>query len=80
MYYLLDRERDLISYLDLPRIKDLDDLACLLLFTKTQLNDFIANKDKHYASFRIPKKHSTDKRIINAPKKKIKNGTKNNSC
>lgn len=72
MYYLLNRERDLISYLDLPRIKDLDDLACLLLFTKTQLNDFIANKDKHYASFRIPKKHSTDKRIINAPKKKLK--------
>lgn len=72
MYYLLNRERDLISYLDLPRIKDLDDLACLLLFTKSQISDFIANKDKHYVSFRIPKKHSSEKRIINAPKKKLK--------
>jgi len=69
MYYLLDRERDLISYLDLPRIKDLDDLACLLLFTKTQLNDFIANKDKHYASFRIPKNIPLIKGLLTLPKK-----------
>lgn len=72
MYYLTNRERDLISYLNLPRINDLDDLACLLLYTKLQLNDFIANKDKHYISFRIPKKSSSEKRIINAPKKKLK--------
>ena len=72
IYSNLFKKRNLISYLNLPEIRTNDDLAYLLMYTKNQLSDFIKNKDKHYASFKIPKRYSTEKRIINAPKKRLK--------
>ena len=62
----------LIDILKLPRLESLDDLAYFLLFTKDQLNDFIYRKPEHYNTFLIPKKHSKQKRVINAPKKRLK--------
>ena len=55
--------------LKLPKIEDSKDLNHLLLFTDKQLNDFVRLKSEQYVSFKIPKKNSTEKRIINAPKK-----------
>lgn len=58
--------------LKLPKIEDSKDLNHLLLFTDKQLNDFVRLKSEQYVSFKIPKKNSTEKRIINAPKKYLK--------
>ncbi|OLA72409.1 MAG: hypothetical protein BHW62_10190 [Acinetobacter sp. CAG:196_36_41] len=60
------------EYLQLPQIYTLDDLAYFLLFTKEQLHDFSYRKNEHYVTFLIPKKNSTEKRVINAPKKRLK--------
>lgn len=61
-----------IELLKLPKIETMDDLNHLLLFTDKQINDFIRLKAEQYISFRIPKKHSFEKRIINAPKKYLR--------
>lgn len=64
--------RDLISYLNLPVINNIDELSYFLTFTKDQLNSFMFAKKAHYVTFKIPKKNSSEKRIINAPKKRLK--------
>jgi hypothetical protein len=64
--------RDIISYLNLPRINDLNELSFFLTYTKDQLNSFMFDKKSQYVSFKIPKKNSSEKRIINAPKKRLK--------
>lgn len=69
--FLRDKTK-LRDYLKLPQIDTLDDLAYFLLFTKDQLHDFNYRKNEHYVSFLIPKKNSNEKRIINAPKKRLK--------
>ena len=61
-----------IELLKLPKIENLKDLNHLLLFTEKQLNDFVRLKSEQYVSFKIPKKNSIEKRIINAPKKYLK--------
>lgn len=61
-----------IELLKLPKIETMDDLNHLLLFTDKQINNFIRLKAEQYISFRIPKKHSFEKRIINAPKKYLR--------
>lgn len=61
-----------IELLKLPKLENLNDLNHLLLFTDKQLNDFIRLKSEQYVSFKIPKKNSIDKRIINAPKKYLR--------
>jgi len=61
-----------IDLLKLPNIKTKEDLNHLLLFTNKQLEKFILLKSQQYVSFRIPKKNSDKKRIINAPKKYLK--------
>lgn len=61
-----------IELLKLPKIENLKDLNHLLLFTDKQLNDFVRLKSEQYVSFKIPKKNSIEKRIINAPKKYLK--------
>ncbi len=58
-----------IELLKLPRLEDADDLNHLLLYSSRQLNKFVLLKSQQYVSFKIPKKNSSDKRTINAPKK-----------
>ena len=61
-----------IELLNLPKLETISDLSHLLLFTSKQLNDFIRLKAEQYVSFKIPKKHSNEGRIINAPKKYLR--------
>lgn len=69
---MVNFKRDLISYLNLPRIDNLNDLAYFLTYTKDQLNRFMFDKKNQYVTFEIPKKNSNLKRKINAPKKCLK--------
>ena len=63
---------DKLELLKLPKLDNMNDLNHLLLFTNKQLNKFFMLKSLQYVSFKIPKKHSKDKRIINAPKKYLR--------
>lgn len=63
---------DKIELLNLPKLNNLEELNHLLLFTNKQLNNFIFRKEEQYVSFRIPKKNSNEKRVINAPKKYLR--------
>lgn len=63
---------DKIELLKLPKLNTVNDLSHLLLFTCKQLNDFIRLKSEQYVSFKIPKKNSNEKRVINAPKKYLR--------
>lgn len=62
-------KRDLLN---LPKIENIQELNSLLLFSDKQLDKFVLFKDKQYVSFKIPKKNSNKKRVINAPKKYLK--------
>ena len=61
-----------INDYNLPKLDKLESILCLLLYTQDQIYDFIKNKKEQYVSFQIPKKNSSKKRFINAPKHKLK--------
>lgn len=74
MYFVNEKNPNAhyIEDYNLPKLDKFEDILCLLLYTREQINDFIKNKENHYVSFRIPQKNSIKKRFINAPKYRLK--------